>query len=185
MDTRVRDQVGLELRHIDIESTVKAKGGRERRNDLSNQTIEVGVGRPLNAQVAAADIVESFVVEAERAVRVLEASMRREDRVVGLNDGSRDLGRRRNRKGELGLASIVDRKTLQEKRSETRSGSSARGVKDEESLETRAAVGELTDAIENEVDNLLSNGVMASGVVVGPVLLSTDNLLGMRKLPPS
>jgi hypothetical protein len=55
-------------------------------------------------------------------------------------------------------------------------------MKDKESLETRAAVGELADAIENEVDNLLSNGVMATSVVVSRILLSRDNLLRMVKL---
>jgi len=55
-------------------------------------------------------------------------------------------------------------------------------VEDEEALETSALVGELPYSIEDEVDDLLADGVVTSGVVVGGVFLAGDQLLGMEEL---
>ena len=49
-------------------------------------------------------------------------------------------------------------------------------------METCAVVGELADAVEHEVDDLLSDGVVAASEVVGSVLLSGDELLGVEEL---
>jgi hypothetical protein len=50
-------------------------------------------------------------------------------------------------------------------------------------LKTGAVVGQLTDPVEDEVDDLLSDGVVTTGVVVGGILLSGDDLLGVVELP--
>ena len=42
----------------------------------------------------------------------------------------------------------------------------------EHTLETGALVGELADAVEDEVDNFFADGVVATGVVVGGVFLA-------------
>jgi len=55
-------------------------------------------------------------------------------------------------------------------------------VEDHESLHTGTVVGELADAIEDEVDDLLSNGVVTTGVVIRGILLSGDQLLGVVQL---
>lgn len=68
MDTGVRYQVCLEFRNIDVKCSIKTKRGGERRDDLSNETVQVGVGRALDSEIATADLVESFVVETESAV---------------------------------------------------------------------------------------------------------------------
>ena len=67
-------------------------------------------------------------------------------------------------------------------RSETGSGTTSNGVEDEETLETSALISELSDSVEAEIDDFLSNGVMASGEVVGGILLSGDELLGVEQL---
>ena len=51
-------------------------------------------------------------------------------------------------------------------------GAAARGVEAEEALETSAVVGELADAVEDQVDDLLANGVVAAREVVRGVLLT-------------
>ena len=56
-------------------------------------------------------------------------------------------------------------------------------MEDEETLETGARVDELPDPVENQVDDLLPDGVVASSVVVGGVLLAGDQLLGVEQLP--
>jgi len=55
-------------------------------------------------------------------------------------------------------------------------------VEDEESLETSALVSQLPDPVEDKIDDLLSDGIVTTGVVVGGILLSSDQLLGMEKL---
>jgi hypothetical protein len=49
-------------------------------------------------------------------------------------------------------------------------------VEHDKSLETRAIISELTDAVKNKVDNLLSDGVVTTGIVVGSVLFSRNQL---------
>ena len=68
MDAWVGHQVGLELGDINVQSTIETERRREGRDDLSNQTVQVGVGRALNVKVAAADIVEGLVVKAEGTI---------------------------------------------------------------------------------------------------------------------
>jgi hypothetical protein len=55
-------------------------------------------------------------------------------------------------------------------------------VEDEESLKTSALFRQLADPVQDKVDDLLANGVVATSVVVGSVLLSSDQLLRVEKL---
>merc|ERR550534_1062925 len=65
-----------------------------------------------------------------------------------------------------------------------KAGSSAasEGMEQKESLKSSTGVSKLPNPVENQVDNLLSNSVVSSGVVVSGVLLSVDELLGMVQL---
>ena len=80
-----------------------------------------------------------------------------EDTVVRLNNRCRDLWRWVNSETKLGLFPIVHRKSLKEKRSETRSGSSTNSVEDKEALETSAVISKLSDTVQTEINNLLPN----------------------------
>merc|ERR1719201_3116069 len=182
MDARVGHEVRLELRDVGVEGAVEAERRRERRGHLGEEAVEVRVRRALDVEVAAADVVEGLVVEGERHVRVLEERVRREHRVVGLDDGVGDLRRRRDAERELGLAAVVDREALEDERAEARARAAARRVEGEEALEARAVVRELADAVEHEVDDLLADRVVAARVVVGRVLLARDDLLGVEEL---
>jgi hypothetical protein len=55
-------------------------------------------------------------------------------------------------------------------------------MENKETLEASAVVGEFADTIQDDIDNLLSNSVVSSGVVVGSVLLAADDLLGVVKM---
>ena len=50
------------------------------------------------------------------------------------------------------------------------------------SLKTSALISQLPDPVKNQVNNLLANGVVAPGVVVGGILLAIDQLLRMEEL---
>ena len=62
MDARIWHQVSLELGHI----------------DLTYEALQVRVGWTLDVKFSAADIIESFVVEAKGNIGVLEKGMGRE-----------------------------------------------------------------------------------------------------------
>jgi len=76
VNTGVWHKVGLELRKIDVEGTIETEGGSEGRDDLGDQTVEVGVGGSLDVEVAAADIVQGLVIQTEGAVSVLKKRVR-------------------------------------------------------------------------------------------------------------
>lgn len=73
--------------------------------------------------------------------------MGRQHGVVRLNNSSGHLGRGGHCEGELGLASVVNRKTLKEERSKTGSSTSSSGMEDEESLKTSTVVSQLTNPV--------------------------------------
>jgi len=172
VDTGVGDQVGLELGDIDVEGTIESEGGSEGGDNLGNESVQVGVGWSLDIEVAAADIVDGLVVEHNGDIGVLKEGVSGEDGVVWLNDGGGDLRGWVDGESELGLLTVIDGESLEEERSESGSGTSTDGVEDEETLETSALIGELSDSVEAEIDDLLTNGVMSSGEVVGSIFFT-------------
>ena len=84
---------------------------------------------------------------------MLEERVGREDAVVRLDDRGRDLRRRVDGERELRLAAVVDREALEEERAEAGAGATADGVEEEEALEAGAVVGELADAVKDQVDD--------------------------------
>jgi len=182
MDTWVWHQVSLELSDINVEGTIESEGSSEGGDNLGNESVKIGVGWSLNVKVSSADIVDSLVVEHDGDISVLKEGVSGEDGVVWLNDGSGDLWGWVDGESKLGLLSVIDGESLEEERSKTRSGTSTNGVVDEESLESSALISELSDSVEAEVNNLLTNGVVTTGEVVGGIFLSGDELLWMEEL---
>jgi hypothetical protein len=68
VDTWVWHQVGLELVQIDVESSIEAQTGGDRADNLSNQAVEMLIVGARDVQAATANIVDSFIVDEERAV---------------------------------------------------------------------------------------------------------------------
>merc|ERR1719446_500698 len=182
VDARVWDQVGLELSHIDVECTIEPKGSGQGRDDLSLETVEVGVGWALNVEAATADVVESLVVKHDSDVGVLQEGVGREGSVVRLDDSGGHLRRWVDAEAELGLLAVVDGETLEEQSTEARAGTATDGVEHQEALEASALVCELTEAVQSEVDNLLADGVVAASVVVSSIFLAGDQLLRVVEL---
>ena len=56
-------------------------------------------------------------------------------------------------------------------------------MEDEEALEAGAVVSQLPHPVQHQVDDLLADGVVTTGVVVGSVLLARHHLLGVEQLP--
>ncbi len=149
---------------------------------MRDESVQVSVGWSLNVEVSSADVISSLVVEHDGDVSVLEERVSRQNGVVWLNDGSRDLRGRIDGEAELGFLSIINGESFEEERSETGAGTSTDGVEDEEALETSALICELSDSVEAEIDDLFTDGIVTSGEVVGGIFLSGDELLGMEEL---
>ena len=94
VDTRVGHQVSLELSEIHIQGTVEPEGSGDGRNDLADQTVQVGVGGALDVKVTPADVVDGLVVHHESAIGVLKSGMGRENGVIGLHYSGRYLERK-------------------------------------------------------------------------------------------
>jgi len=82
-----RYQVGLELVQIDVQSTIESEGSSDGRDNLSNQSVQIGITRASYSQILSANVVNSFVVNHERAVDVFQGSMGSKNGIVRLDDG--------------------------------------------------------------------------------------------------
>ena len=87
---------------------------------------------------------------------MLQCGVSCQHRIVGFHNSGGHLRSRIDGELEFGLLSVVDGETLHQQRRKSGAGAAAEAVEDEESLETRALVGQLPDAIENGVDELLA-----------------------------
>ena len=122
VNTRVRHQIGLELSNINVQGTIKSQGSGQGRDNLSNQSVQVGVGRTFNIQVTTADIVQSFVINLVGDISVFQQGVHAQDGVVGFNNSGGDLRTRPDGERNLGLLTIIDGQTFQHQASQTRSG---------------------------------------------------------------
>jgi hypothetical protein len=96
------------------------------------------------------------------AVRVLEGSVRCEDRVVWLYDRVGKCRRRVHAKLKLALLSIICREPLKDECTKTRTCATAERVENEEALKASAIVSQTSDPVHYIVDLLLPNRVVAS-----------------------
>jgi len=182
MDTGVRHQVGLEFGDIDVEGTIETEGSGQRRDDLSQQTVQVGVGGALDVEGTTADVVQGFIVNLIGDIGVLEERVDTQHGVVRFNNGGGDLRAAPDGEGDLGLLAVIDREAFQEQAAQTGTGTTTDGVVHEETLETSAVVSQLADAIEDKVNNLFTDGVVTTGEIVTGIFLTGDQLLGMEQL---
>ena len=53
-------QVGLELSKIDVKGTIESERSGDGRDDLTDETVQVGVGGALDVEVTSADVVDSL-----------------------------------------------------------------------------------------------------------------------------
>merc|ERR1711924_360408 len=84
------------------------------RDDMGDETVEVGVGRTLDVQAATADVVQSLVVKHDSHVGVLEEGVGGEHSVVWLHHGGGHLRGWVHAEGQLGLLAVVHGQTLEE-----------------------------------------------------------------------
>ena len=64
----VGNQIGLELSQINIKGSIESQRSSDRRDDLSDQSVEVGIRGSLDIQVSSTDIINGFIVNHESTV---------------------------------------------------------------------------------------------------------------------
>merc|ERR1712168_1064344 len=75
VNPRIRHQVSLELSKIDIEGAVESQRRRDGRTNLRQKTVQICVCGPLNVQITSAHVIESFIVDEEGNVNMLQSGM--------------------------------------------------------------------------------------------------------------
>ena len=113
---------------------------------------------------------------------MLEGRVRRQDGVVRLDDGGGDLRSRVHSEFQLGFLPVIDGQPLHEEGCEAGTSAAAEGMEDEKTLKPGALVGELADAIGDDVDDLLADRVVPASVVVCSVFLAGDQLFWVEQL---
>jgi len=182
MDSWIWHQVSLEFGDINVKGTIESEGSGKGGDNLGNKSVKVGVGWSLDIEVSSADIINGFVIDHNGDIGVLKEGMSGEDGVIWLNNSGGDLWGWVDGESELGFFTVIDGKSLEEKGSESGTGSSTDGVEDEETLESSALIGKLSDSVEAEINDFFTNGVMSSGEVVGSILFTGDKLFWMEQL---
>ena len=74
--------------------------------------------------------------------------MHTKNAVVWFNNSSGDLWGWIDSETEFGFLTIIDRKSFEEERSESRSSSATNSVEDEEALETSTLISKFSDSIK-------------------------------------
>ena len=130
------DQVGLELVQVDVQGAVESEGSSNGRNNLGDQTVEVGEARGADSQVLLANVIDGLIVNHERTVGVFESGVGRQYSIIWLDDGVAEPRGGINAELELRLLSIISRKTLKQESTKAGTSSTTERVEDEEALET-------------------------------------------------
>ena len=95
---------------------------------------------------------------------MLEGGVGGQDGIIWLNNGVAKLGGGVNAELELGLLSVISRKTLKQEGTETGASSTTERVEDKEALEARAVICQTPDLVHNWVDLFFSYSVVATSV---------------------
>ena len=148
---------------------------------MGDETVQVLVVGTFDSEVASADVVDGLVVHHETAVRMLQCSMGCEDGVVWFDNSGSVLRCRVNAELEFALLAIIHREAFHQQGAETRTCTAAEGVEDKEALETTAVVCDTSNFVKHLIDELFSNGVVPSSIVVGGILFPCDHLLWMKQ----
>jgi len=72
VNSRIRNQVGLEFVNIDIERSLESERGSQLGYDLSDQSIQVGIVWSFDIQRLLSDAVNCFVIQHKSNIGVLQ-----------------------------------------------------------------------------------------------------------------
>jgi len=108
MDTWVRYQVGLEFTNINVQGTIESKRGGKRRDNLSNESVQVGIGWSFNIKISSTDIIDGFIIEHNGNIGMFKERVGRKNWVIWFNNGGWDLGRWVYGETEFWFFAVID-----------------------------------------------------------------------------
>ena len=126
-------------------------------NYLRNKPVEIGVGRAINVERPAANIINGLIVKQHCNICVLQEGVRGKHTVVGFHHRCRNLRRWIYAESQLGFLAIIHREALQQKRSQAGPRSSSDCIEHQKPLQPRAVVRQLPDAIQAQIHYFFPN----------------------------
>ena len=175
-------QVGLELCQIHIQGSIKPQRSSDAGHYLANKAVKICVGWALSVKVSTTDVIDGLIVYHEGTIRVLQGGVGGEDGVVGFHDSCGNLGGWVNGELQLGLLAIINKQTFHQQGGEPRTSSPTKAVENQEALKTGTLVSQFLNSVQDEVHDLLANGVVTSGIVIGSIFFACDELLRVEEL---
>ena len=113
---------------------------------------------------------------------MFQSSVSGENWVVWFDNSGSDLRCRVDRKFQFRFFTVVNRESLHQKRGETGTGTTTERVENEESLKTGTLVSQFSDAVQDEIDNFFTDGIVTTGIVIGGIFFTRNELFGVEKL---
>ena len=182
VETGERHHVHSQLAKIRVELTGKTQASSDTGHDGRNEVVQVAIRGVAQLEGTHANIVQSFVIDTEGLVRVLNKLVDGESGVVRLNNGIGNLGGGND--GEGGHHSVGELLTDlgDQKRTHTGTGTTTERVGNLETLKAVAALSLTADNVQNLVNQLGTLGVMALGPVVSGTGLTKDKVVRAEEL---
>ncbi|GMR35948.1 hypothetical protein PMAYCL1PPCAC_06143, partial [Pristionchus mayeri] len=182
VETREGNHVDCELAEIGIELTRETEAGGHSRHGHRHEMVEISISGVGQLEGAEADVVEGLVVDAEGLVGVFDELVDRKRRVVGLDNGVRDLERGNDGEGAHDSVRVLLTDLGDQQGAHSGSSSTSERVGKLESLEAVASLSLLADNVEDLVHELGSLGVVSLCPVVSCSALAEDEVVGAEKL---
>lgn len=79
MDSGIRDKISLEFIQINIKTATESDRSSQGGNNLGDHSVQVGISRSFNIQIASADVIESLIVKREADSCMIKQGMSREN----------------------------------------------------------------------------------------------------------
>ena len=183
VQTREGHHVHGQLPEVGVQLAGEPQTCRDTGHAQGDEVVQVTVRRVCELERAEADVVECFVVDAERLVSVLDELMHGQSCVVWLDYGIRHLRRwhdgiRVHDPVWIFLPDLGDQEGAH-----AGAGAASEAVGQLEALQAVAALGLLPDDVEDAVHQLGAFCVVALGPVVTGARLAEHEVIRLEKLP--
>jgi hypothetical protein len=63
MDSGIWHQVSLEFSDINVQGSIESEGSGQRGDDLSDESVQVGVCWSLNVEISSTDIIDGLIIK--------------------------------------------------------------------------------------------------------------------------
>ena len=175
------DHVDGELAKIGVQLTRESQTGGDSAHGRRDEMVEVAVSWGGELEGAEADIVECLVVDAVGLIGVFYELVNGEGSIVGLYHGVGHLGGGHHAESVHDSVRVLLTDLGDEEGAHARAGPTAEGVSELEALEAIAALGLLSDHIQDGIHQFCTFCVVALSPVVTCSALACKNHKGSSK----